>query len=112
MQAPREGDERVWRQVDEWFTTLDKNRDDYLDIEEIRPYVVWYLKKEFDMEADKDLVESTFIDLTFDGKHVTKQALYDHIMTVAGFTKEEAIDEQLRRKQQERAKLDLEIAKK
>ena len=45
------------------------------------------------MEADKDLVESTFLDLTFDGKHVTKQALYDHIMTVAGFTKEEAIDE-------------------
>ena len=33
-------------------------------------------------------------------------------MTVAGFTKEEAIDEQLKRKQQERAKLDLEIAKK
>ena len=64
------------------------------------------------MEADKDLVESTFLDLTFDGKHVTKQALYDHIMTVAGFTKEEAIDEQLKRKQQERAKLDLEIAKK
>ena len=64
------------------------------------------------MQANDDLIESTFVDLTFDGKHVTKQALYDHIMTVAGFQKQEVVDEQVRTKQQERDLLNLEIAKK
>ena len=29
------------------------------------------------------MIDSTFLELSFDGKNVTKQALYDHITTVA-----------------------------
>ena len=41
------------------------------------------MKKEFDIEGSEEMIDSTFLDLSFDGKNVTKQALYDHITTVA-----------------------------
>ena len=41
------------------------------------------------MEADDAMIDSTFVELSFDGFHVTKQALYEHIETVAHLNAEE-----------------------
>ena len=66
----------------------------FLDIVEIKPYIEQYLKKEFEVEASKGLIQDTFADISVDGVNVTKQGLYDHIMTVSDVMKTEVEKEQ------------------
>ena len=40
------------------------------------------------MEAGDELIESTFVEISFDGFHVTPKGLYEHIETVAHFNEE------------------------
>ena len=76
----REGDPKIWKQVDNWFAQLDLDNNGYLDKKEVKPYIEEYLAREFGIEPSNGLVQDTFNDIAFDGKNVSKQGIYDHIM--------------------------------
>ena len=91
----REGDPRVWKQVDNWFALLDLDNNGYLDRKEVKPYIEEYLKREFSIEPSKALVQDTFSDIASDGKNVSKQGIYDHIMAVkSAFEEAEKVESQ------------------
>ena len=35
----REGDQKIWKQVEIWFAQLDTNNNGFLDVVEIKPYM-------------------------------------------------------------------------
>ena len=45
------------------------------------------------MEAGDELIESTFVEISFDGFHVTPKGLYEHIETVAHFNEENGLEQ-------------------
>ena len=67
--------------MDKWFTKSDQNGDGYLDLSEVKPYLVSFYKTEFGLEnIGTAAIMEMFTDMDLDADNkITKEELFQHI---------------------------------